>query len=1160
MSRQLELFGADEPDTARPAGGALNESLPDKPSRDFAVDPRYNVVLEASAGTGKTTVLVHRYLNLLKAGVDPGNILAMTFTRKAAAEMRDRIIRELKRSAALSQADRARWNELRDRLSDIDISTIDAFCLSLLREFPLEADLDPGFSMADETEVPRFIDESLDRALRICLLRAREDEDLALVLAQLGIARARIGLSHLLQRRLVARPALDRFLVRGPEHLRIDRVCGEAMTRLRDALRSLPGGADGFVADGPLLHPRFRVLARDLTHLDRLNEATPAVARAVIERLRHHFLTREGSPRTCAGGLPPYKKEQCASATTWRRHREAIAATAPLVKDALDAFARDLNIIQARGVRRMFWIALNEYRQTLSERSVLDFSDVLERAIALLGQMDEFAQSRYRLEARYHHVLVDEFQDTSRAQWQLVSLLIQAWGQGSGAAGGALAPSIFVVGDRKQSIYRFRDAEVTVLEEAAQYISTLRPRGLPPRQAIAFSFRATPSLLSFANDLFAAVEKQSRPDAFTYGETDKFPLGERTEAGDVCGTGLSAIGAALPAIGLVASETPEASAEAVAEEIQRLLGQALVRDRDTGLPREARPGDVGILFRSRASHREFESALSARGIPAYVYKGLGFFDADEIKDIVALLRYLADPSSDLRAAAFLRSRIVRVSDPGLSRLSPHIARALDSADVLGVLDEGDRARLARAQVSLQGWLKLVDQVPPAELLDGVLSDAAYDYELRGPRRAQARENVKKMRALIRRIQNRGYATLRRISEHLDSLSAGDESNATLEAVDAVNLMTVHAAKGLEFPIVFVVNLAKGASGPQPPIRVVADTPEGEPSVSVASYISETDEDQRDRDAEETKRLLYVALTRARDVLYLASVLKDGEMKPWRGSLGEVLPESVCALFSSAATAGRETVSWTGPSGATHTMQVVPPAAAPRNAMFASGRFDVTAPVADAFGPLPLVGDFPRMAVTDFARQWPVSETDAGDGRSIRSTRTSPQEPIAGTLVHRLFQASVAPCDESEVRRAARALLRAEERVQLADEERTIDEATVRYSALASRDEVRAALAAGTTEFEVPFAFRLSAFPTGLGLPIPRPELPGPLVLRGTIDCLVHRPDGSVLVLEFKTGGAHESHSRQLEVYVAAARALFPGVQVEGRIFYADNASEPAPPR
>jgi hypothetical protein len=151
---------ADDP---VPVGGIAMD--PDARAREFAIDPHNNVVLEASAGTGKTSVLVWRYVNLLKAGVEPGNILAITFTRKAAAEMRERIVRELKAAAARSEFDRARWNEIRDRLGEIAISTIDAFSLSLLREFPLEADLDPGFEMADETEVPRLVDASLDQSL-----------------------------------------------------------------------------------------------------------------------------------------------------------------------------------------------------------------------------------------------------------------------------------------------------------------------------------------------------------------------------------------------------------------------------------------------------------------------------------------------------------------------------------------------------------------------------------------------------------------------------------------------------------------------------------------------------------------------------------------------------------------------------------------------------------------------------------------------------------------------------------------------------------------------------------------------------------------------------------------------------------------------------------
>ncbi len=194
------------------------------------------------------------------------------------------------------------------------------------------------------------------------------------------------------------------------------------------------------------------------------------------------------------------------------------------------------------------------------------------------------------------------------------------------------------------------------------------------------------------------------------------------------------------------------------------------------------------------------------------------------------------------------------------------------------LEDEDREVLSFASPAVARWLALVDRITPAELLDTVLGETGYAFELGGPRRRQAWENLKKMRGLVRRMQNRGYATLPRIADYLMSLGAGDESNAVVEALDSVNLMTVHAAKGLEFPIVFVVNLAKGASGPPRPVRVTVDS-QDEPSVSVGPFVSDTDEAEKERERHETRRLLYVALTRARDRLYLASTLKEGAVRP-----------------------------------------------------------------------------------------------------------------------------------------------------------------------------------------------------------------------------------------------------------------------------------------
>jgi len=889
------------PSQRDPGSVRLQPDLPDESARRYAVDPAQNVVLEASAGTGKTRVLVERYVNLLRAGIEPDNILAITFTRKAAAEMRQRIVDRLKEASRLSQFDAARWRDLKERLGDIAVSTIDAFCLQLLREFPLEADVDPGFDLADNTEVPRLVGESLDQALRICRGIARDDDDVALVFAQLGERRLRTGISALLDRRLVAPHALRRFLQKGPRDLTAATACKASAARLREIFAGVRGGLDLFLNDGPCDHPQFAMLAKDIRALAAGSPEGPAFQareeqaafRALIDRLRAYFLTQEGKPRSDKFAGTGFTAEDCDSPDAWKRHRAAAFQIAPAVHEAIRAFRRDLNAVMSRGVWRIFAIAMQQYHQTLEAHALLDFSGVLERAVQLLKDMDEFAESRLRLEARHRHVLVDEFQDTSRAQWELVRQLVKSWGEGFGAADDAIPPSIFIVGDRKQSIYGFRDADVAMVDEAALFVDALRPDG-SPRQAITVSFRSAPGILAFVNEVFAAIvdgeaaSATARRDAFRYGESDRFPVRADTRDRDP--------------VSFIVGDTVQNAAEAVADEIVHLLSGTTVRDRTTGLAREAGAADIAILFRSRDSHRDFEAALDRRGVSTYVYKGLGFFDADEIQDAVALLRYLADPLSDLRAATLLRSRIVRLSDAAVARLGKMSADAILSADPrpeLALVGDEDRRVLEMLRAAVPRWLSWVDRLAPSELLDAVLHETAYAFELRGSRRRQARENVKKLRGMIRRAQNRGYATLARIADHLERLAVGDESNAAIDAIDAVSLMTVHAAKGLEFPIVFVVNMGRGTGGIRAPIRVTDDAA-GEASVAIADYQSEADEDVAAREREESKRLLYVALTRARDRLYLSATLKDGVCRMGRGSLGEVLPAAVRARFVAAA--------------------------------------------------------------------------------------------------------------------------------------------------------------------------------------------------------------------------------------------------------------------
>ncbi len=1114
----------------------------DEAARAFAVDPARNVVLEASAGTGKTRVLVTRYINLLRAGVDPSNILAITFTRKAAAEMRERILAELRGMAARSALDAARWRELRDRLGDIGVSTIDAFCLSLLREFPLEADLDPGFAMADETEVPRFADEALDGALRAARRLVGSDENVALVMASLGERKVRAGLGALLDRRLVAGDAIRRFIGAAPSPPP-GIAFAQAVGRLAALLDANAGGLDGFLGDGPVDHPGFALIEADLRTIARplaaaaLSPLDAASARSSVDRLAAYFLTKDGHPRKRPA--PGFLRHHCASPDAWKRHSHAVASLSPYVAETLLGLERDLNRGMARGVERLFRIARKRYRRALEAQAAVDFSEALARTLGLLRRMDEFAQSRYRLEARYHHVLVDEFQDTSRAQWQLVARLIESWGEGIGLAHDApVQPSVFVVGDRKQSIYGFRDADVRMLRRARRYIRGLRPGG-DVRRSIARSFRSAPALLGFANDLFGAIDKvPARPDAFRYSTIDRFPV-------HLSGSS----GLAAHPLGVAAGPCQADVARAVAAQVERLLAGETVRDRQTGLARPARPGDVAILFRSRESHRDFEAALEARRIPTYVYKGLGFFDADEVKDLVALLRFLADPSSDQRAAAFLRSRFVRLSDASLRRLAPKVAAGLHevpgrwegsaSTDPRLASPRDEDARvLATLRGALPRWLALVDRVPPAEVVDRVLEDCAYAYELRGPREAQARENVKKVRALLRRIQNRGYATFARIADHLDRLSAGDESNAVIDAADAVNLMTVHAAKGLEFPVVFLVNLGRGTGSHPDPILVVSDPRRHEPLVSIGGGLPDAEAAVRERDVEETKRLLYVAVTRARERLYLSAVVKDGRLKAGRGSLGEVLPAGVCELLERAAVASDgDPVDWDAPGGGKHTFRVcggeaeASPYPSPRGEAEAS-------PYTRDFAAWRDEGEIPRVPVTAHVR---ARDTEAG--RANGAERSRPGSRLVGTLVHRLFQAFGAlpdAGDERAVTERAIRLVSSDELAEVDQPETLVAEAVSAFLQVRRRPDVAALLDAADCLYEVPFSLPSSGDGTDRDV----------LILRGTIDCLARLPDGRVMVVEIKTGQPRHWHQDQLQSYVFAARALLPGREVDGLVLYA----------
>ena len=387
------------------------------------------------------------------------------------------------------------------------------------------------------------------------------------------------------------------------------------------------------------------------------------------------------------------------------------------------------------------------------------------------------------------------------------------------------------------------------------------------------------------------------------------------------------------------------------------------------------------------------------------------------------------------------------------------------------------ARLTEARRSLAGWLPLVDRLPPAELLDRVLAEAAYTRELSGPGLAQARENLKKIRGLVRRIQNRGYATIERLVEHFSQLvSGGDESNAIIDAVDAVNLMTVHAAKGLEFPVVFVVNLGRGSGGGRDPIRVAigaaSGEEQGEPMVAIGEHESEADEDADAREARgDQAAAVCRADARARSPLSVRHVARSGQVRADEG----IAREAAAAI--AAGGAGDIERPRRGAVDRAHRAAHHPRGAAGRGSMPASGlaRRRPRPRLAHDFAPLAPDG-VPRVSTT-------VVETPAPRRLAARTADRS--SSLLGTLVHRLlaYAQQRDERDPGELARVARQFIEGGHEIEDAGD--IVRRAVSLSLGVLSRPELMSLPEGAQMVFEVAYSRRL----------------PGGAVERGAIDCL-----------------------------------------------------------
>ena len=775
------------------------------------------ICVTAGAGSGKTRVLVGRFVRLvLETEIPVDAILAITFTEKAAADMKERIAGSFEAAGA---------EEERRKVEFSYVSTIDAFCARLLRENALEAGVDPRFRVLSEIEAERLMREAADT-----ILLAHPQERLFELVEATRIPDLSASLRALYKKIRHAGMPLSTATLEPVSQSEIgEEVLSEGLRELGRAKRL------------ERLTPRQEEMIQSLLGLSGEIALLPADASPIevgrsFKLFRSRFVFHGTKERPALQGALKRIEE---GLNTWRSERLERAA-GPL-RATLGGL---LPLFDA------------EYQRQKRSLAALDFADLEWLARDLLSRSTEVRQ---RLQRRFRHVFLDEFQDTNPLQKEIVDQLRGGHG-------------FLVAGDAKQSIYGFRDADVALL---ATFQRTAEASGghIPLPE----NFRSRPELVEFSNRVFSSSLWKPGPVPFS-------PMVAAAAHGSK----------PFPSVEILIAEGEDAEssrireAEALSGRIAELVEEGRTRITRQGSERRGQPlsyGDLAILFRSTTHMRIYERALSQRRIPYFVQEGRGYFQTQEVRDLTNFLRILENPRDDFHLAAVLRSPLCGLSDDDLYRLARRESSRSRLADRLrhdAGLSEPGRERLAR-------FVGLFDRIrgrkghgPLWRPLEVVLSETPVGQQallhFNGRRRLA---NLKKLVDLERTWEAAQAHSLPALVELLEDYGAEEarESEAMVESPrdDTVKLMTIHAAKGLEFPLVAVADLGRS----DPPRRTEEifrrgegmglafyDPEEGSRSLKPTSYLA-LEERQKEAELQEENRLLYVAVTRAQEHLILS---------------------------------------------------------------------------------------------------------------------------------------------------------------------------------------------------------------------------------------------------------------------------------------------------
>lgn len=851
------------------------------PQQRRAVDHRgTSVVLASGAGCGKTHVLTRRYVSHLVAdGAEVAQVVAITFTDRAAREMRDRIRGEVEKLPDPGRHLRA--------LDTAPITTIHGFCGTLLRQFAVPAGLDPGFEVLDDVLSANIRTEALQGSLRGLLevpVESVAPDSPAAALRELVVLFGWPAVVEAVDGLLLAvdRPAWAAWLGRSP-----DDIAAEWAGPTRRQL--LPGWVEYLCAAAPKVAGCLGLLAR-------MEGGTKAITDKRGRLLAEIPLLHEAADLAAAvEELCGLAKVQGTSKKDWPDE-----AVYDAVKDAFTGFRDDLpkklaaftdgadDAAAAVRVGQLFLhvaaVADDAYAARKKRAGVLDFQDLLVMARDLLRDR---ADVRTAVRGRLRFVLLDELQDTDPVQMELIDLLL-----GAGKEHGQL----FAVGDHKQSIYRFRGAEVGLFQALRRAV---HPDG---QLELTRNYRSQPGVIGFVNALFARRVPDYDPLA-----ADRPPAGDAASVeflwsvpGDAAKESVADIRAR--------------EADAIAGRIATLLDDPTPRVADRGgEPRRVERRDVVILFRSMSHVATYEAALRRRGLDYYLVGGRAFFAQQEVYDLLNLLRAVENPQDAASLVGALRSPFCGLSDEAVFLLAAHPDgpwAGLHDAETVTTLPDDQQPAAERAARLLADWRAAKDRLPLARLLNRVIADSGYDaalqFEFLGDRKLA---NLWKLVDLARSFDRSGLFGLPEFVARLADLIARqprEEQAATLpETADVVKLMSIHQAKGLEFPVVFVPDLAAPGRGDRHP---VARWHRGLGClVRLPSEFENREDDEKppfpdfaDRlgrvadqlaDWQEDLRVLYVACTRARDLLILSAGLPEPLGEPV-GGVTPVPPKAV----------------------------------------------------------------------------------------------------------------------------------------------------------------------------------------------------------------------------------------------------------------------------